>query len=88
MINIRAIDELAQRLASLVPPGVTAANDDLARTFKAALQAGLTRLDLVSREEFDVQRLVLLRTREKLEVLEKQIAALEAALAQASARRG
>jgi BMFP domain-containing protein YqiC len=87
MLDIRAIDELAQRLAALVPPDLAAANDDLSKTFKAALQAGLSRLDLVSREEFDVQRLVLLRTREKVEVLERQIAALEAALAHTSARR-
>ena len=88
MLDIRAIDELAQRLASLVPPGLSAANEDLGRTFKATLQGGLAKLELVSREEFEVQRLVLQRSREKLEVLEKQVAALEAALAQSGARRG
>ena len=88
MLDIRAIDELAQRLASLVPAGLSAANEDLGRTFKATLQAGLAKLELVSREEFEVQRLVLQRSREKLEVLEKQVAALEAALAQSGARRG
>ena len=88
MLDIRAIDELAQRLASLVPPGLSAANEDLGRSFKAALQAGLAKLELVSREEFEVQRLVLQRSREKLEVLEKQVAALEAALAQAGPQRG
>jgi ubiquinone biosynthesis accessory factor UbiK len=88
MLDIRAIDELAQRLASLVPAGFAAANEDLGRTFKATLQAGLARLDLVSREEFDVQRLVLQRTREKLEALEKQLAALEAAHVPPGARRG
>lgn len=87
MMDIRAIDELARRLAALVPPDLAEANDDLSKTFKAALQAGLARLDLVSREEFDVQRLVLLRTREKVEVLERQVAELEAALAHSSAKR-
>jgi hypothetical protein len=82
MIDIRAIDDLAQRLAALVPADLQAANADLADTFKATLQAGLRRLNLVTREEFDVQRLVLLRTREKVEALEKQLAALEAALDQ------
>ena len=77
MINIGAIDELAQRLATLVPPGFDAAKDDLAKTFRATLQANLERLNLVTREEFDVQRLVLLRTREKLETLEKLVARLE-----------
>ena len=78
MINVRAIDELAQRLATLVPPGFDAAKDDLAKTFRATLQAGLERLNLVTREEFDVQQLVLLRSREKLEALEKRLAQLEA----------
>ena len=77
MINIGAIDELAQRLATLVPPGFDAAKDDLAKTFRATLQANLEGLNLVTREEFDVQRLVLLRTREKLETLEKLVARLE-----------
>ncbi len=88
MLDIRSIDELAQRLASLVPAELSAANADLGRTFKATLQAGLAKLELVSREEFDVQRLVLQRTREKLDALEQQLAALEAALAQTGARRG
>lgn len=78
MINVRAIDELAQRLATLVPPGFDAAKDDLAKTFRASLQAGLERMNLVTREEFDVQRLVLMRSREKLEALEKRVAQLEA----------
>ena len=78
MINVRAIDELAQRLATLVPPGFDAAKDDLAKSIRATLQANLERLNLVTREEFDVQRLVLLRTREKLETLEKLVAKLEA----------
>ena len=78
MINVRAIDELAQRLETLVPPGFDAAKDDLAKTFRATLQSGLERLNLVTREEFDVQQLVLLRSREKLEALEKRLAQLEA----------
>lgn len=80
MINLRSIDELAQRLAALVPPQMGAAGDDLGDAFRSALQSGLARMNLVTREEFDVQRLVLLRTREKVETLEKQVAALEAAL--------
>ena len=47
------------------------------QTFKSALQSGLGKLDLVTREEFDVQRAVLMRTREKLEALERAVAALE-----------
>ena len=78
MINITAIDELARRLADLVPPGARDARDELAANFRDVLRVGLRRLDLVTREEFDVQRGVLLRTREKIDALEAQVAALEA----------
>lgn len=73
----RFIDDLARRLSAAVPPGVTALRRDLEDNFKAVLQAGLQRLDLVSRQEFDVQAQVLRRTREKLEALEARLAALE-----------
>ena len=77
MIDVTAIDELARRLAELVPPGARDMRDELAANFRDALRANLRRLDLVTREEFDVQRCVLLRTREKIEALEAQVAALE-----------
>lgn len=80
MMNAATIDELAQRLAALLPPGLKEARTDLGANFRATLQAGLQKLDLVTREEFDVQRCVLLRTREKIEQLEQQISALEASL--------
>jgi len=80
MVNVQSIDELAQRLAALVPPGLREAREDLAANFRSALQSGLRELDLVTREEFDVQRCVLLRTREKIEELEQQVANLERAL--------
>ena len=80
MINATTLDELAQRLAGVVPPGMKEAGEDLGRNFRAILQSGLGKLDLVTREEFDVQRLVLLRTREKIELLERQLAALETEL--------
>ena len=73
----RSLDELARRLSSVVPPGVTALRRDLEENFKAILQAGLSKLDLVSRQEFDVQAAVLRRTREKLEALEARLASLE-----------
>jgi ubiquinone biosynthesis accessory factor UbiK len=78
MINVTAIDELAKRLAELVPQGAREAGADLRANFRDALRAGLRNLELVTRDEFDVQRGVLLRTREKVEALESQIAALEA----------
>ncbi|CBA14900.1 ubiquinone biosynthesis accessory factor UbiK [Xanthomonas albilineans] len=79
MIDLNHLDDLARRLSDLVPPGLRQSRDELQNTFKSALQAGLSKLDLVTREEFEVQRAVLLRTREKLEALERTVAALEAA---------
>ncbi len=77
MIDLNHIDELARRLSDLVPPGLRDSREELQATFKGALQAGLAKLDLVTREEFEVQRAVLLRTREKLEALEQAVTALE-----------
>lgn len=81
MIDLNHIDDLARRLSELVPPGLRESREELQASFRAALQAGLSRLDLVSREEFDVQRAVLLRTREKLHELERAVEQLEARLA-------
>jgi ubiquinone biosynthesis accessory factor UbiK len=75
MIDIRALDELTQRLSALVPADLQNVTADLQKNMKTVLQAGLSKLDLVTREEFDVQRAVLLRTREKLEALESQLQA-------------
>lgn len=77
MIDLNNIDALARRLSDLVPPGLRDSREELQATFKSALQAGLAKLDLVTREEFEVQRAVLLRTREKLDALEQAVAALE-----------
>ncbi len=77
MIDFRMLDELSQRLGAMLPPSVGEARADLQKNFRAALQAGLTRMDLVTREEFEVQQAVLLRTREKLEALEKRLSELE-----------
>jgi hypothetical protein len=77
VMDARSIDELARRLAAAVPPGLSALRRDLEENFKAVLQSGLARLDLVSRQEFDVQAAVLRRTREKLEALEARLATLE-----------
>jgi BMFP domain-containing protein YqiC len=82
MIDLKAIDDLARRLSELVPPGMKEAGAELEQNMKATLQAGLAKLDLVTREEFEVQRAVLLRTREKLDALERTLEVLEAKLAQ------
>lgn len=79
MIDLAQLDELARRLSNLVPAGMRPSaelRDELQQNFKSVLQAGLGKLELVTREEFDVQRAVLARTREKLEALERQLADL------------
>ena len=73
----KSLDELARKLAEAVPPGLAALGNDLEQNFKAVLQAGLAKLDLVTRQEFDIQAAVLRRSRERLEELERRIAALE-----------
>jgi BMFP domain-containing protein YqiC len=73
----KSLDELARKLADAVPPGLAALKSDLEHNFKAVLQSGLTKLDLVTRQEFDIQAGVLRRSRERLEALEKSLTALE-----------
>ena len=77
MIDLDKLDDLARRLSSLVPPAMREGREELQQNFKSVLQAGLGKLDLVTREEFDVQRAVLLRTREQLEALQRSVAELE-----------
>ena len=76
MIDLAQLDELARRLSSLVPPGLREGREELQQNFKSVLQAGLGKLDLVTREEFEVQRAVLARTRERLEALERELSDL------------
>jgi BMFP domain-containing protein YqiC len=76
--NRPGIDDLARRLAEAVPKNLRAMGEDLERNFKSLLQTGLEKMDLVTREEFDVQVAVLVRTREKLEALEARLAELQA----------
>ncbi len=87
MIDLTQLDELARRLSSLVPPGLRDGREELQQNFKSVLQAGLGKLDLVTREEFDVQRAVLARTRDKLEALERQLAELAEASDRTDAAR-
>ena len=81
MIDLNPIDDLARRLSNLVPPGLREGRDELQQNFRSVLQSGLAKLDLVTREEFEVQRAVLLRSREKIEALEQAVQSLEARLA-------
>lgn len=80
MINSNFLDELAKNLAGLIPQSLRDVQRDMEKNFRAVLQSSFTKLDLVTREEFEVQMKVLARTREKLEELEKQVMLLETRL--------
>ncbi len=71
------IENLAKTLADSVPEGLRSMRAELEENFRSVLAGGLAKLDLVTREEFDVQQAVLARTREKLEALEKRLDELE-----------
>lgn len=73
MLNITAIDELASKLFSILPSGIQNLEKEIQQQFSEILKAGFTRLDLITRDEFDVQVKVLARTREKLEQLQAQV---------------
>ncbi len=77
MPNIINVDDLAKRLSAAVPPGLAAVGADLDKTFHAILQSAFEKMNLVSRDEFEAQKAVLARTREKLEKLEARVAELE-----------
>ncbi|GAB4191053.1 MAG: accessory factor UbiK family protein [Wenzhouxiangellaceae bacterium] len=79
MIDFSTLDELTRKLSAAVPPAAKEMRQDLEQQFRAVLQSAFERMDLVTREEFDVQQAVLARTREKLEELSSRLAALEAA---------
>jgi ubiquinone biosynthesis accessory factor UbiK len=87
-LDPKLLDDLARKLADAVPPGLKDLKADLERNFRAMLQTALGKLDLVTREEFDVQAGVLSRTRQKLEELSQRLAELETALAAQEQERG
>ncbi len=77
MFNPKAIDEITSRLADSLPPGLSQFKEDMEKNFRAVLQSVLGKMDLVTREEFEVQKAVLAKTRQKLEDLEKKVADME-----------
>jgi BMFP domain-containing protein YqiC len=79
--NSSTLDDLARRLADSVPESVRSFGRDMEGNFKAVLQSQLTKLDLVSRQEFDVQAALLSRTQATLAALEARVKELEAGLA-------
>ncbi len=85
MIDAKKIEQLARQVHDSMPKGIRELGDDVEKKIRQTLQAQLTRLDVVSREEFDVQTQVLLRTREKLAALEQRLSELETRVAQPAA---
>jgi hypothetical protein len=77
ILDSTKLDELARRLAESVPESLRSFGRDLEGNFKAVLQAQLAKLDLVSRQEFDVQAALLARTQEKLAALEQRLQEIE-----------
>ena len=77
MIDPKKIEQIARQVHESMPKGLREFGDDIEKKVRQVIQSQLTRLDIVSREEFDVQTQVLLRTREKLALLEQRISELE-----------
>lgn len=78
MINAKKIEEIAKQVTDSLPPSLKNLATDIEDKTKAVLQRKLSQLDVVSREEFDVQTQVLIKTREKLTQLEAKLAEFEA----------
>ena len=81
MLNRSTLDLLVERIAATFPQGASPLREDLRKNIKAALSSAFARMDLVTREEFDVQTALLQKTRARLEEMEKQIKELEASIA-------
>ena len=81
MLDPKQFDDISRRIADGLPSGLQTLKGDFEQNVQASLSAALSKLNLVTREEFDVQQAVLMRTREKLRNLEDQVSTLEAELA-------
>lgn len=77
MLDPKKIEQIASQLQNALPQGVRSLGGDIDKKMRSILQSQLNKLDLVNREEFDVQTQVLLRTREKIALLEQRLTELE-----------
>lgn len=77
MLDPSQLDDLTKRLTASLPKGFQMLHEDVTKTLRASLEAGLARLDLVTRAELDIQAGVLARTRAKLTELEARVTELE-----------
>jgi len=77
MFDSKSIDDIASRLSDAIPPGLNTFKEDMEKNFRAILQSVLGKMELVTREEFEVQKGVLAKTRSRLESLEKRVEEME-----------
>lgn len=77
MENKNTLDDLAKKITGLLPGNLQQVQHELESSIKTLLQNSLSKMNLVTRDEFDVQAALLSRTREKLDQLEKQLSELE-----------
>ena len=76
-MNDDSVESIARKLADVVPEGLRSIREDLEKNFRSVLRSSLSKLDLVTREEFEVQEAVLAKTRDKLEALEARLKELD-----------
>jgi len=77
MDNASQIDDIAKKIAEFMPASLQNLQSDLKKNVQGGLESSLRKMNLVTREEFEIQTAVLQRTREKLEALEKIVKQLE-----------
>ena len=73
MIKPQVVEDVVEKISALIPQDIKTIRDEFHNNAKAVLVAGLKKMDLVTREEFDVQKAVLAKTREKLKMLEVEL---------------
>jgi len=86
MIDTKFIDDTVKRISEAMPSGARRLQEDVEKNVRAVLGSTLSRLDLVNRDEFEIQKGVLARSREKIESLERRVADLEAMLGERGAQ--
>lgn len=77
MVNAQQLESFVEAITQVLPPGLGKIPENMQQNLKQTLSVQFEKLDLVSRQEFDIQKAVLAKTRLKLEALEKQVAELE-----------
>ena len=79
MIDPKKLEQFVQQVEAVLPQGIANVRVDASKNLRVVIASVLSKMDMVTREEFDIQQAVLLRTREKLEALEDRVNALETA---------